>query len=1038
METLSGGGSSGPAETGLDNTPRLTDANAAFYNSSLFAIKVKKSCLFTDGAITRFRNNLVASSQLDPLVTLLPTNEVEPSFVKPNMVFFRPYRRHFMDRLMPITMCVTKTPLFSEVNRIYGQNDGKEGVYEVSKAFCESLAAHTATPFPTPEPALEGLSNSLEDTDLQDDEALLVYTTVYNLINMLANGDTVVRFSKETECKGGDVSVGEDGVPALKIYSIDKFSNQERYPVDAAAAVSAKRVVAHSPIIMREYRCLIRQMLKFGNGDTGEADDRTEENDTEFESRLWTTVMNSAPAPGKGAAGLVAANLQLNAMVNTIVPIARKKEIVGTPEVVWSMYVVGYLGAFSAMSISHITVSDGKNNRKMPRFHMKACSPLTNLQTTASRESKTTCGLVMFLAQKLTTLRTVATVCNTMRVRCRGCASCDSGDYCAHHWMTAFTSYGALADSLTSGQATKAPSSTSFNLTFVADFNKEGSLFGNISDKDNHDRRNTAAAYIQAHAITVDAFKDRYRPSPSLPDREVFTSLCKLVTDAREYVHDARHKQALLPRADAKAKTINSVLTDNDGGVSKLSLGFMSMMASKSKLMMYLARLCMVCDCKLDGFAENPAKGVLDMVAAVGSKNVGVYIAKKDQDKVNMQKVYIHPVVDPETDEVMDVTSQSKSGACDVAGVCSKSTSKIKHLNGVLKAPANDGSGAFHGGMDFGDSSAAGGSIVLSPEQKAALRVGLSWLLVRSSPNFKIKRFGTAITRLMDEILATPMSQFNTNELPVAGWDNFLSLYVAGLLLTTNGFYIKPNKAYAGMTVPKYAQLMDEKTAMIEPVSRVFLNGAAIVYGRVTMGAFEVMVNSAQVKYVSANMSPFAQLSMFTGNNMMAMANRPCQGVFIPIKMTYGTGDSNGVCVDALCDEITQLATRSPSERCFEIKKNAAAYMDKIRQMNRLAPEDPITIDHVTDLFAAYSADVLLDNPDVREIAENMSNPDVMNAVYERALAKDQKDGADEEEDFDFNEHTRPADVAMADDDVAAGDKDDLEARKTILASFRD
>ena len=103
---------------------------------------------------------------------------------------------------MPITMCISKRPLFERLNEVY---EDDENVCEQSKRFVQSVTSHTSDKFPEAAEPLSGLSNFSEDNDLGDDECLLVYNGLFNVIRMLANDDTGLRYASETVCTNTSV-----------------------------------------------------------------------------------------------------------------------------------------------------------------------------------------------------------------------------------------------------------------------------------------------------------------------------------------------------------------------------------------------------------------------------------------------------------------------------------------------------------------------------------------------------------------------------------------------------------------------------------------------------------------------------------------------------------------------------------------------------------------------------------------------------------------------------------------------------------------
>lgn len=1000
-----------------ENKTGLTESNSASYNTSSFAFRVKKEDVFTDQTIAVYRMFPAALSALDDRVMWLPANALLPNFYYPNKIFFKTFMGRHRDAEMPIVMCVGKQSLGPELARIYEDTD----VVKSQKDLLESLVAHTTEPFSNEVPERASIAGYLEDT-LEDDEVLLVYDTLLNLIHRLGNDDLSLEYSKETACN--DVTVGS-AIKPLSIFTGVKRST-ERYTPQAPPSNPDPAVMGTGRVIMREFRHLIRMMLKFGKGDTGSSkDEETDAQDTAFEAVLLSMIAKNSPPPGPGALGMVASYFQLMGVTNTISKYGRKYDLDACHTAVWDMLAVCNLTAFSAPTVSYVTTSDKGTNH-----HTKTANPLTNLQFTAARECRTYTRLILYLAKRTCLIRCPKSTRTAVIDRSKRCESCNSGENCAMAWVCTMNECGDLSASLTDAKkrSMEGPSSRNYSQVFISEYNDQASVLGSTGTE----KEKAGKGYIEAYGKAVECLETSLKVARDGTSSQALTALGAALIKAQDYIAGAEHGVALMHRTQCTNVKLETVLTDNEGGVQKMSLGLLSVPLFRSKVLTYLLRFACQVNWKLAEFVQKPTQGLSDAHSAVASKNVGVYSAKKDQSQILMKAYYLHPSVNQETEEVYDVNTAPKiTPVTDINQVNVKTTNKYKMLNGVLKA-ATEYEGSAGGGMAFGATPA-----ILSPKQRASVKSSVNWTLLKLCPGFSSKKVAKSLDGLVDTLLATPMSVYNHDELLVDDWKSLLGLFVMGSMMAANHFQIRTNNYYCGVSVPKFASLESAKKVTLEPVCRKFLfAGPTLVYAKTKVDSFKAKVSGENVTFVSCTMNRFNPLKQFIGSNMLSLNNSTMAGVFLPLKSDY----KSAVEVDEMCREIVLLGEMSRAERCDSVFKNAQAFVAKIRETNHLGEDETITYDHVYSLFEQYSAQVLLDDDDLKDMVTHITNTDYMAAVCKRVSESESNEEEEEEEEIDFNammmmSHPATSGGVAADGASSVATGGDLSA---ALAEFAD
>lgn len=965
-----------------ENKTRFTEENTATYNASLFAIKAKKGDVFSEESINSYKKYLPCISMLDDRIMLLPTGQIEPSFYLPNKLYYKTFLGRHRDCEMPVVMCVSKTSLADMYDAIYGQ-----GATADTKNMVESLVSHTMTQFSMAVPEKVDLSGYLEGT-MGSDDVLLVYGTVIDIIHRLANDDFTVVFTKETMCT--DVTLGSLDIKAISIFTGEKKSIERYTPPHPECT---KMMMGTGNAVMKEFQYILRMALKFGKGDAGiQREYETESNDRQFESEMLTLIAQNQPSTGPGSLGLIAGYFSLMGLTNTITKMQRKYDIDTDHFAVWSMFVQINLGNITAMTVSNIVFRD-----KGLRYYTKSNNPLTNLQLTASRESRTFCGLVLYLARLTCTKRSPKDTISIVVNRSKECHDCNSGENCAMTWACLFTDRVDLKNSLLDPKKKPmtTPSSTTFDQLFVSEFNDQASVLGSVGTT-GASRERAGKRFVEACETVMNYMGTTLNLNENSTSKEAVEYLGQQLIDAQRFINNAEHRVHLINRGECTGSKLETVLTDSDGGVPKMSLGLLSVPVAKSKVLTYLIRIAASSNYKISDFIAKPSQGLSDAMAATASKNMGVYSSRMDQDQVTVKAFFLHPTVLPDTEEVCNINSDTKNMVVNVPGVAVKTTNKYKMLNGIMK-PIDDCVTTYGGGMDFGAVTPT-----ISPAQRSALRSSINWVLMKAKPNFNSSVVQKSIDNLITQVLANPMGQFNDTELKVWEWTSFRTLFVMGALMLANGFQIKSNNYYNGMTVPKFAALLDSSNVEMEPLSHRFLStGPTMVYARTHVESFTGKPSGELTRFVTCSMSRFNPLKQLIGRNMMSLNNTTMVGVYLPLKSNY-RGSDFGFDLDGICSEISSMSELSKIERCERFSRNTKAFVAKIRDINNFDETVEITFDHVHGMFKQYSAEVLLDDADLAEMAAHITESDYLCKVCRRVSSQRYHDQT-EDDSVDFH-----------------------------------
>ena len=540
-----------------------------------------------------------------------------------------------------------------------------------------------------------------------------------------------------------------------------------------------------------------------------------------------------------------------------------------------------------------------------------------------------------------------------------------------------------------------------YNNVFIAEYNNTGGLIGNAGQ----DHVKAADGFNAAHQKTYGLYKDSLSNTSNKSANEAVLGMFKEIKSVSDYVTSGSHGVETMTRDQCRDTKLESVLTDNEGGISKLSMGMLSMALIKAKVVTYMSRLVVNNGYKLDEFANKSKEAYTDAKEAVASKNIGVYSKKEHQENITVKLCNLGPVANMETGEEHNINIRPGKKQCSVSNVYTKTTNKYKKLNGILQ-PADERSNMCGGGIAY-----CGDTAILTTRQATSLRKTIGYVLTRRFPGFVVKKHKKAIDSLLrDPAFALPMSQFSASALEAATWENLVSIYICGLLLTTNNYLAKPpakaNNPYDGFLIPKFGQLKGAAEVTIEPMSHaLFGRNPRLVYARTKVTVFTAKSGTASAqKYVSCTLGQVHNMNQFMGHAYLYTVNQDISGVFVPLKKTFnGGGDDNSLRADNLSGEIQGLFGMSTHEKCCAIQRHAHSYLEKARDIYNLSEGSEVSFGQLLEVFGMYDPALLLDDADVKELVECLSNRAQMAEVCARVLKKEEEEGNEDDDTIDFS-----------------------------------
>ncbi|KAK3795653.1 hypothetical protein RRG08_043883, partial [Elysia crispata] len=975
---------------------KLTEDNCAMYSTLKFVIVVKRSDLCSMEAFEMLRKHMVTPSMVDGRINWISTEAVMPSFLMANQVRNTEYMDNVMDKMMPLAMIVSSKELDSR--RLFECIYEDPGAYQKCVALCDSIPKHTAVEFgsyPKTTDASLVPSNFIED-HLADDEVAIVFMSTLDTIHMLANNDYQLAYTAVTKFEGEvSLGTGKMSTDAVRMYSGPSM-NVERY--DPSKPTADTMGLRTSDAIMQEYRHILRMMLRFEKGDCGTDDQTPESSDTKFESHLMSVMTDISFPKGPGSVGLSASWIELCGIINTVVTKNYPFSLEAPKDAIWTMFVNCYMGNASACNISKLTVVDRK--RKELKFHVKTNNPLTNLQLTGSKDSKTMCAYVMYLLQKICVKRLSTSKPYKLRnIMSAGekCTICESGTNCAGVWSDAFTSPSNMIKKMTNKRsASQMTISLNYNQLALTEYNNNAGILGNNSTKGANikESHKVGPPFNEALSITMENNKGTLFVTSDMDAVRVTGAILQACDSIYQYINEERHKVDVYHRDQCKDNKLETALTDNDGGMSKLRMGMLAPALIKSSVLTTICRIAMNENCRLTEYATKPSQGFQQATAAIAGKSMGVYHASKAQGEIRLKKYNVSPCM-RQTGRKTDLLADSETLIISVSDVRIKTTSKFKCLNCVL-APAGSASAQAEdhlGGMEGMIGSAPSTNRTLSDKQRNTAKDSLMRIVSRQS-NDTLEKASTLIAELVNApLVSVALSMFNAVDLVMQTWDELMFYFVAGHLLNKYNYVPRANKHFDGINTPKFMELLGCDSVTTELGSKKFMScGPTLVYLTSCVTAFE---SSESVRFVTCNILDVPNLYSFSGNELTS--NKKVKGVFLPISTNVGGFSMDGnsaIVMDELVNEVNKLVSMSRVDRCAYLMSNAPSLLASIRLKLDIGDQDerevPVTTEHVYEVFSEYGLDYMLDSDKyLLEIDCNLDNHEVMNKHLQLCRDKD-------------------------------------------------
>ena len=1001
-------GSDGEKEKSI----KLTKENCAYYNTHLMAFRVKTADLFNEATYEQHRRSMAALSQEDERIMLVSTEDVMPSICKRNMVFNNRFMNNHMQRFLPLSAVIGKNSLRDVFNDVYQDPEAADRCSRLA----QSVTKHTTEPFSqfsdTPEQFLP--KQYLED-QLTDDELLVVFCTFTCALQKLANNDMQIMFISDTEVTSTELTLGLSKhirVVPTHIYASAIHSKETYSPTAKTNSQLGLRV---SDAVFKEYRFMIRQALKFGTGDCGTAP-APEHTDNSFEADLLQSLVSAVFKKGPGALSMCSSCTQFGDMIYTIIPNDTVYEIACEPEAVWIVYLTQLLDKFSASNISHIKVADG--TAKMLKYLMLSGNPLTNLQLIAARGSPTTSAHVCYLTQRVCKQRIPQRHLGDTVDKCTECTVCACGEDCAAEWVSAFTNWDAIKSNVTDRKGCYNKESQTFNQIYITEYNNLAGILGGAGKKipkkggGGDTILRAGPELLEAHKMMMDKFLNKIKGPSNKSSKNTLGYLYATLKEISDFAENAGHRQAIINRGECHKNALESILTSNSGGANILSMGWLGLVLSKCKVLTYMGRFAVNKKFKIGDFFDNPTAEFNTAIAAIATKYLGVYSDPEDQDNLMVNAYNILPTLSDPSDpegEKNDVNGEPQQKMVNVKKVRTKTSNKFKFLNGVLKPADNRGR---CGGMEFGSTRSP-----LADSQMTMLMSSLNNIMSWLVPEYDCTQWHRSVKKLIMELLALPMGQFDNKCLLLPQWDQFLSVYVTGLLMVNNDYFAAPNKYYTGVTMPMFVQLKGTKEQLYEPVSHTFLKGGpTLVMGTTKMSHF---VSDLGNRIVTCEMTDFRQMSTTLGANRISGCCAPVSGVFLPLRRVAGSKDANSVERDDLAADMREMINKGRLDRCETLQALAPKILAKIRNAYRNTDDAVVTYDDVYDMFDTYKAHLLLNDPSIAEMAQHLDDNDRLSAICQRVRQNReevQNGEGDDEDGMDFSSF-------MTGGEAAAGEK---------------
>ena len=1023
---------------GGDKKPRLGDHNSGFYNCSSFAALVKAKDLFNNINKPKLKEYITVGSMYSKKALWLPLEVVMPNFIKANPVFNQPFgNKIHIDRFFPMVMCISKINLDEHLDYIYDDIN----VYDKCQRFTNSMLNHIReqkdanidTDYVFNENNIEECTDHETGRKIMEDgDVLVVFVTIFNALQMIANKDMTLRYSDMNTFDDSKVTLG--GITAVKRFFSsernappkNKKKDSEPWiysPEDADKKKGTNYKLGHSKVVLYEHRHMIRMLFKFGKGDNNAPCEERDVDDTTFEMDLLRSICSGIHPSGPGALGLLGSLVTYNCLVNTIIPSERNKDVVADPLVIWTIFDANYLSEFAAPNISYLTVCESGKEPKL-KFHMKSRNNLTNLFFTSSKECLSICGMVLYLAEKICRIRCKEHVIQNVCIRCKACEDCNSGEQCALKWVELFTDKISLKNALTDPKkmAVQGPSSKTFNVTLITEYNSKATIMGAMTSKpDANQQLNASIPFITAYHETFKKFKNSFdNQTKILNEKKQQPGLClnilnNILKDIKTYVYENRHLQTIPnKRSFAHNKKLECILTDNEGGIPKLSMGMLSFSLSQSKVLLFIAKFAIYNNCKLDNFVTNTSVCREFCLTALGKTSIGSFIEKVSDSTFRLKNYQVRPYIHPDTQEEINIGCPPKEDKlCEIFGLGCKAVNRFKMYCGTTKPIDNISCKNSTWSMDIRSD-----NTTITKEQRDSITSIVNIIIKNKCIKFEHKKHSSM--REIVDTLSEPLGQFYYKELSnLRNFKDFLELYIVGLLMVSNDYIAKQNDYFDGISLPRFGEIVNHSELNSDIMNETFLfGGPTILFTRVEIDTFTANITNEKQKFLVCTLREMSKTNIFLPPHVQGTYTHNLRGVFVPIKQIYSGSDPNDAKQDTLDVEISAMYQMNYMNMISHFVNKSSVFAKRVRENNRLEDDDIITEDMMLEMFTNYNATSLIDDKYMLEIAKNIENPDKMTQIETEARNNlmDEEDLGEEVQTIEDDEDSRAQAVALIDD----------------------
>ena len=1066
---------------------RLDPTNTVMLNASTFGAFLKIRDVFCDA-----NKDALAKGGTYPCLDMkgymmIPSGVVNPTFLMANNLFSKPSIGNYMDKLMP--MCAIYVPGgWSQVAELIGWVYDDPTMLDTMKKCASSLSAHTKVDFMVPPKHVkEGLDANKPITSvIIEDElttndwgfngetgspgsdmsemCMVTYMTTLNLLHHLANNDDeVLRFSSYTVIASeGEHMAGCAPIKAIFATGRESFmgGNVLYMPKTKAEHLQGsfkKYVLANSKGVFREYRDVLRQMIRIGpavnkSEALSDAVKSCENPDPLFEKLVMMCFHENALEKNAEALTVWAAMTALRNHLNTLSTTPPSFSLCGTREVAWTIFVGMYLGEYTAPTVSWFGSQAVKSGSKLT-YGLLSQSALFNLQTSAAKGSKSVSALILYLAHRLKLHRFPS--CKTsLTSRALRCEVCDKNPMCSVVWVDSYTVSSHLASATTAQVKNQMPFSEAVTVMTFPAFNTGASYIGAASTAD---RKDIGVSITKAMKKTFDANVRHFNPDINEKRRSTAINLlCKALNAVNKYITDEGHGERVPFRTELKGNKLEMVLADNIGNLPHNTFGMLSVCYYKSYATLMAVRALEANEHEMECFTKNPANCLNQMNHLMGQTRMGVYtsVSKMKIESVNMLK--LDKFTDSTREKELTINDGSEKAKCDTPSLLySKNSSKVKCYLSNLKTSGLSCGG--DGGMNIVSSNVLSdgpNGYIASPEQKKRITENITKVLIRKCPSLTISPNNDLISRMLKGLVFDHMAYLKHSDLRFSSWEEFLPLYIFTKMLHHYGFERNESKWYDGSTVPRMIELIgDDPSRELQSGRRCAIDifnhnmcmekSPVLTLLNVASNTFVANVSGQNTAFHSVKALPFSRTTLFSGDSAGHLSGVPHIGMYVPVKNTHKRFGSGGgrVHEDTLVDAIENMHFNSNlGLKCCIFNELAPMLVRAIHKdfgsdetLSQFTPCLDIVILALNDRVEG-AGEAVKNNPILTRMASNLKDIRILMESCKEASEASSYDTYDDEDDMDVELIIDGASLAVP---GLIEEEMNQEANEALLDSFR-